>query len=121
MKAPYYLEQAALAMRARAASRDCPDGERSMKRTVDIFAAYTDIDLTEKQGWQFMMCLKMARGAQGQFSGDDYTDGCAYTALAAEAAELEKELIVPTKTRDGEQQSAPKNNLNAARHRGPAQ
>lgn len=94
MRATDYLDQGAAAMRDRASQRDCPDGERSMKRTVAIFQAYTDIELTEKQGWQFMMCLKMARGAQGEHCDDDYTDGCAYTALAAEASAVEPGVVV---------------------------
>lgn len=68
----------------RGASRDAPNGERSMKRTVDMFNACFGTNLTETQGWQFMVCLKMARSVHGDFNMDDYIDGTSYFALAGE-------------------------------------
>ena len=84
--APAYLEQAQKELEARAASRDQPDGERSMARAVKAFNALYDQNLTETQGWQFMSVLKKARGATGAYREDDYTDDVAYAALAAESA-----------------------------------
>lgn len=80
------LRQAAREIEERAAQRDCPDGERSMARTVALFNALTGSSLNELDGWQFMQCLKMARARAGRFVLDDYIDCAAYAALAAEAA-----------------------------------
>lgn len=66
--------------------RDSADGERSMKRTVDMFNACFSTNLTETMGWQFMVCLKMARSVNGNFHMDDYLDGTSYFALAGESA-----------------------------------
>lgn len=70
----------------RAASRDLPEGERSMARAVKAFNAMFGKDLTEVQGWQFMGLLKMSRSAAGAHNPDDYEDAAAYAALAGEAA-----------------------------------
>ena len=43
-------------------------------------------DLTEEQGWQFMVFLKISRAKAGTFKADDYTDMAAYAALSGEAA-----------------------------------
>lgn len=71
-------------MKDRAAQRDNEDGERSMKACVDAFNAMFGHNLTETQGWQFMVLLKMAR-SRNKFNSDDYEDGAAYTGLAGEA------------------------------------
>jgi len=84
--AEHYLQQAAAEMADRAKSRDTDDGERSMARAVEAFNTLYDHDLTETEGWQFMSVLKKARGAEGSYREDDYTDDVAYAALAAEAA-----------------------------------
>lgn len=73
----------------RGKSRDSADGERSMKRTVDMFNACFGTSLTETQGWQFMVCLKMARSVHGEFNIDDFIDGTSYFALAGESAAKE--------------------------------
>lgn len=73
----------------RGKSRDSADGERSMKRTVDMFNACFGTNLTETQGWQFMVCLKMARSVHGEFNMDDFIDGTSYFALAGESAAKE--------------------------------
>lgn len=70
----------------RAASRDLPEGERSMARAVKAFNAMFGTNLTEVQGWQFMELLKMSRSAAGAHNPDDYEDAAAYAALAGEAA-----------------------------------
>lgn len=80
------LVQAADTIEQRAQLRDTPTGERSMRRTVASFNALYGTQLTEAQGWQFMVLLKMARGAHGRFHVDDFTDQAAYSALAGECA-----------------------------------
>lgn len=87
--APQILTAAAHDIAQRALLRDQPTGERSMARTVAAFNALHGTTLTEVQGWQFMALLKHARATGGNFHLDDYQDGAAYTALAAEAAAQE--------------------------------
>jgi len=84
--AHHYLEQADRELTDRAASRDAVDGERSMARAVEAFNALYGHSLNETEGWQFMSILKKARGAEGGYREDDYTDDVAYAALAAESA-----------------------------------
>lgn len=79
------LRTAADTIEQRGTERD-QDGERSMARAVAAFNALFSHELTETEGWQFMVILKMARSAQGAYQPDDYTDQTAYSALAAEAA-----------------------------------
>jgi len=83
-RAHQFLEKGVQHMKDRAAQRDSEDGERSMKATVDAFNAMFGHKLTETQGWQFMVLLKMAR-SRNKFNPDDYEDGAAYTGLAGEA------------------------------------
>jgi hypothetical protein len=87
--APMILTAGAEHIAARAASRDCIGGERSMARTVKAFNAMFGAHLTEVQGWQFMVILKMARASAGGHNPDDYEDGAAYFALVGEAADGE--------------------------------
>ena len=87
------LQNAAAEMRDRAASRDTPEGERSMGRCVKAFNAMFGTELTETQGWQFMELLKMARSAGGAFRLDDFTDGVAYAALAGESEARLKQSV----------------------------
>ena len=69
----------------RAAERDT-ETERSMSSTVNAFNAVYGTNLTEEQGWMFMVFLKAARAKGGNIRIDDYVDGSAYFALAGEAA-----------------------------------
>ena len=87
------LEGAADAMLDRAASRDTPEGERSMGRCVKAFNAMFGTELTETQGWQFMELLKMARSVGGEFRLDDFTDGVAYAALAGDSEATLKQSV----------------------------
>lgn len=82
------LQAATQHMRDRAAQRDLPDGERSMRRCVEAFNALTGHTLDEREGWLFMAVLKAARSCAnpGKPSRDDYEDGAAYFGLAGEAA-----------------------------------
>lgn len=84
-----FLEKGVQHMKDRATQRDSEDGERSMKACVDAFNAMFGHSLTETQGWQFMVLLKMAR-SRNKFNPDDYEDGAAYTGLAGEAHSNEK-------------------------------
>lgn len=83
--APEILAAAAECISQRAASRDLP-AERSMARTVAAFNAITGRDLSEREGWLFMVALKAARATAGAHNPDDYVDGAAYFALAGERA-----------------------------------
>lgn len=89
--APEVLEAAVAAMQARAASRDAENGERSMARTVQLFNTYSEKNLTEAEGWAFMIFLKMVRGMQGKFNVDDYVDGAAFFALLGECESQQKQ------------------------------
>ncbi|AUR82527.1 hypothetical protein NVP1152O_045 [Vibrio phage 1.152.O._10N.222.46.E1] len=84
MKADEILDTAAACIGDRASERDT-DEERSMKATVESFNAMYNLELTEEQGWMFMVFLKAARAKGGDFRLDDYVDGAAYFALAGEA------------------------------------
>lgn len=86
--APDILQRAAQHMQDRAAARDQPGGERSMRRTVDAFNALTGHALSERDGWLFMAVLKMARATTTPAgTPDDYEDLAAYAALAGESAQ----------------------------------
>ena len=86
------LEHAAAQIRERAASRDTPNGERSMARAVDAFNGLLGGDrrLTEAEGWLFMCCLKMARGTAGKANPDDAIDLAGYAALWGECYSASK-------------------------------
>jgi hypothetical protein len=84
------LERGAGHIRDRAATRDQSNGERTMSQVVTAFNAIFGTKLTEEQGWQFMVLLKIARAANGKVNIDDYEDEAAYAALAAEAAIKER-------------------------------
>ena len=85
------LQEAKDCLVARGVERDKPNGERSMKSTVEAFNALTGHSLSESAGWLFMLCLKAARAEGGCFKADDYVDGAAYFALYGEAAAKENE------------------------------
>lgn len=64
---------------------DGSNDERSMARIVAIYNAIYGENMTEAQGWGFMMCLKIARlVAAPEFHQDSAEDLCAYSALLAE-------------------------------------
>jgi hypothetical protein len=73
-------------LRERGKEYDKPQGERSMLATVTAFKAVTGVEMTEEQGWLFMVQLKAVRTQQGAFKLDSYEDGTNYFALAGEAA-----------------------------------
>lgn len=84
MKAEDILAKAAGHLADRAKTYDKPEGERSMRKTVDMFNVLTGGELTEEEGWMFMVLLKMVRSQQGEHRADNYEDGAAYFALAGE-------------------------------------
>lgn len=88
------LRAGAKHMEDRSATYDKPAGERSMAATVNAFNVITGHSVTEEQGWLMMSILKMVRSQQGRFKLDNYEDGAAYFALAAEAgAESRSDLV----------------------------
>lgn len=93
MKAPDFCTKAAKLMDERGKDRDKPSGERSMSRCVETFNAMTGHNLTEEDGWLFMVYLKHSRMRAGKFRQDDYEDAVAYEALMAEAAQPEPTLL----------------------------
>lgn len=84
------LEQGSYEMSERARTYDTEGGERSMGKTVEMFNAMTGLNLTEEQGWKFMICLKLVRSEQGAYRDDSYVDGAAYFALAGETASVDR-------------------------------
>jgi hypothetical protein len=80
------LTNGAEAIGDRANERDTK-AERSMASCVKAFNAMFDKDMTETEGWQFMVFLKVARGKQGEFRMDDFEDQASYSALAGESAQ----------------------------------
>lgn len=82
------LQDARQAILDRAATRDL-QAERSMARAVAAFNAITGQQLTETQGWLFMVQLKAARATAGAHNLDDYVDGAGYFGLAGESAARE--------------------------------
>lgn len=89
VKAGALLRASAGCVTGRAPERDKGE-ERSMVCTVKAFNAMFNKDLTEEQGWQFMVLLKMSRSKAGHVKLDDYVDEAGYAALAAEAAQSER-------------------------------
>lgn len=84
-----FLASAAYEMKDREVTYDAEGGERSIDKTVEMFNALTGHNLTEEQGWKFLVCLKLVRTEQGDFKADNFIDGSAYFALAGEAANIE--------------------------------
>ena len=86
MNAVDVLEAAAGHMKARAATYDSPEGERSMARAVAAFNAITGHALTEAEGWLLLQVLKDTRQWQhSAYHADSAEDCVAYAALKAEA------------------------------------
>lgn len=89
-----FLQTSVDEMNDRASQRDNAQGERSMAKTVDMFNLLYGKDLSEEQGWAFMVLLKMVRGSQGNYRADDYVDAAAYCGLQGEAAYKENRVTV---------------------------
>ena len=86
MRAADFLAQAQSEMEDRKQTYDQPGGVRSMMKVVRTFNALTGHNLTEEQGWKFMVCVKLARSEQGDVREDNFVDGAAYFGLAGETA-----------------------------------
>ena len=86
--APEFLHRAATIIEERGKQYDKPSGERSMGKTVQAFNAITGQDLTEEQGWAFMLVLKQVRFFSNTTAPhrDSLEDAIAYSALLAESA-----------------------------------
>lgn len=99
-----FLTDAANLMDERAKEYDQPGGERSIRKTVDIFNIYTGKDLKESDGWLFMQILKDVRQwSTPRFHVDSVKDCIAYAALKAESLEkeslekvIESSLVAPS-------------------------
>lgn len=84
----YILQTASDTINKRASDRDVQQ-ERSMAACVKAFNAVYKKDLLESEGWGFMVLLKQVRSSIGPYKEDDFVDMAAYSALQAEARELE--------------------------------
>lgn len=83
-----FLARAGDLLGERGQEYDKPQGERSMAATVKAFNAVTGRDLTEAEGWGFMILLKLTRQSQRKgFHRDSAEDAIAYASLMAEALE----------------------------------
>ena len=82
-----YLKQAAAIQEQRGRDYDTEGGERSMAAVVAAFNDLFNQDMTETQGWQFMVLLKMKRldSSPGHHE-DSAADQVSYSALAAESS-----------------------------------
>lgn len=80
------LNDAAKTLKERGKHRD--DGEeRSMAKTVELFNKLEGSELTEVQGWRFMVLLKLVRQQNSVGKCEDsFIDAIGYAALMAEAA-----------------------------------
>lgn len=91
MTAPDLLDAAAGHMKARAATYDKPEGERSMGATVEAFNAITGRDLRESEGWLLMTLLKLVRSeTRDAPHRDSVEDLIAYSGLYGEARPLSR-------------------------------
>ncbi|WBC28598.1 phosphofructokinase [Thiohalocapsa phage LS06-2018-MD04] len=83
MRAPEILAQAAQTLADRGKERDTVEGERSMRRAVELFTGLTGWTMPESKGWLFMIALKLAR-AERSNNPDHYIDLAGYVALLGE-------------------------------------
>lgn len=83
MKAPEILEQAYKTLEERGKERDTQEGERSMRRAAEIYSAMADEQMVQREGWLFMIALKLAR-AERSDNPDHYIDLAGYCALLGE-------------------------------------
>lgn len=64
--------------------------ERSMNKTVIAFKAITGKELTDSEGWLFMLLLKQVRQwSVKEYHEDSAIDSVSYSALLAESLEEE--------------------------------
>lgn len=92
MDAHKFLEEAARQMKERAALRDSPNGERVVETIVEMFNSLTGHELSEADGWKFLLLLKLVRSENGKYHADDYVDLAAYSVLLGECESKEVEM-----------------------------
>ncbi len=87
MNAQDLLHKAASHMVKRAEQYDQQDGERSVPALVKAFNAITGHELSDADGWLFLVLLKLVRAqtAKGEAAIDSAEDAVAYAALFGEA------------------------------------
>lgn len=68
---------------------DKEDFERSIPKVVGLFNLLTGLKLTPKQGWLFMIALKLVRMQQNPDKSDTYTDLGGYAVLLEEQHKLD--------------------------------
>jgi hypothetical protein len=87
--ADIFIQEALQTLQKRALERGLDDEERSMEKIVKAFNDLTGKGLTEKDGYLFMVLLKLARDQSSKISNpDDIIDGIAYIALMGEAIDF---------------------------------
>lgn len=84
--APALLNEAARILESRGQERDKEQGERTIPQLVTVFNALTGHNLSNEDGWTFMLLLKLVRMRGGVHKDDDYLDAIGYSALLAEEA-----------------------------------
>lgn len=91
------LVQATLAERGKQYETDpaAVGKERSMQGIVTAFKLLTGRELSVREGWLFMVCLKMVRMQASPDKSDTYVDAIAYMALAAECVETSASSRAP--------------------------
>lgn len=60
--------------------------ERSMGEIVELFRLVSGVTLTERQGWLFMVALKLIRAKRSTKLYDSYADLISYASLLGECA-----------------------------------
>jgi hypothetical protein len=80
------LEKTAEILNSRGQERDKDEGERTIPQLVTVFNALTGHNLSNEDGWIFMLLLKLVRMRGGVHKDDDYLDAIGYSALLAEQA-----------------------------------
>lgn len=90
ISAPKILEESKSTLTQRGVDYDSKGGERSMAHAVEIFTTVTGIKMSERDGWLFMIALKLARERQGKPKLDTYVDLGGYSGLLGECALRER-------------------------------
>ncbi len=84
--APQMLKRASDLMVERAVQYDSPEGERSMEKITNAFNAITGKNITEPEGWMFMVLLKLVRDNTRTLGHQDSCeDLIAYSSLYGES------------------------------------
>ena len=84
--APQMLKRASDLMVERAVQYDSPEGERSMEKITNAFSAITGKNITESEGWMFMVLLKLVRDNTRTLGHQDSCeDLIAYSSLYGES------------------------------------